>query len=431
MKQHRSFPYLTAALSLCLALALAWGGYCWEKARLQQARLQEIYTGALLSAKGQMEDIRLALMKSMISQDGAAAQQYLNRAGSGAAQVQRSLALLPLSHSAAQNALKFANQLADYTALLITEGALQGEDRRQLQLLCQACLQSAQALEGAGTSLAGEMAAAGQPFYPAADAAPGYDSDVAYPSLIYDGPFSDALAADAPRGLPDTPVTREQARQIAREFVGGDQVIRLTDGADIGGSIPCYGVTLQLKDVTLEAAVTKQGGKILLLSPDTADFTPEKTLENCKASALSFLESRGFPPMEPADFQAYQGVMVISFVPLQGDTLLYPDLIKVQLRMDTGHVVGLEARHYYLRHHPRGLLTPSLTQEEAQGAVSPYLNIQSTRLCLIPRQQREILCYEFRGEYQGQTYLVYINGQTGEQEELLQVQESNAGIQTI
>jgi hypothetical protein len=36
----------------------------------------------------------------------------------------------------------------------------------------------------------------------------------------------------------------------------------------------------------------------------------------------------------------YQGLAVISFAATQGETILYPDQIKVQLRMDTAQVVA-------------------------------------------------------------------------------------------
>lgn len=432
-RQHekRRFPALTVILSIALAISLGFSGFTYVRARDYEARLREIYEGAVLSAQRQMEDMQLSLMKAMLSADPSAVHQYLNLAGGGAAQVQRSLSLLPLSHGATMNAVKFANQLSDYTAVLIAETEISPRDMEQLQLLIAACQQSTQALQQAGPALALESARQSQPFYPADGETAVYDSAVSYPTLIYDGPFSDALQGEKAKGLPDVAITREQAHQIARDFVGADRVIALKDGADMGGDIPCYGVTLQLGDVTVEAAVTKQGGKVLFLTPDTADFAPEKTLEDCRVAALSFLESRGFPPMESTYFQSYQGVMVISFAPLQGETILYPDLVKVQLRMDTAQVVGLEARNYYLNHHPRGALSPALTLEEAQGMVSDQLRLEQTRLCLIPKQQREILCYEFQGDFQGNTYLVYINAETGRQEELLQVVEGSAGLETM
>ena len=177
--------------------------------------------------------------------------------------------------------------------------------------------------------------------------------------------------------------------------------------------------------------MTRTGGRLLWLAPDTADFRAEKSLEECRESALAFLRRSGYESMQATYFQAYQGVAVISFAALQGDTLLYPDLIKVQLRMDTAQVVGLEARNYLTNHGPRGLLAPGISLEEAEGAVSQRLKIETGRLCLIPTDAGERLCYEFRGEYGGHTYLCYINAETGGQEQLLRVIEDEAGLQAV
>ena len=167
------------------------------------------------------------------------------------------------------------------------------------------------------------------------------------------------------------------------------------------------------------------------MAPDTADFAQDRSLEECRQSALAFLSSRGYENMRPTYFQAYEGVMVISFAPVQGEALLYPDLVKVQLRMDNGQVVGWEARNYLSHHHPRGPLIPQFSLEEAQGMVSDRLEITGSQLCLIPKNGREILCFEFQGDFQGHTYLVYINGNTGEQEEILKIVENEAGIETV
>ncbi|MBE5787931.1 MAG: hypothetical protein E7324_10420, partial [Clostridiales bacterium] len=268
-------------------------------------------------------------------------------------------------------------------------------------------------------------------FYPLEDTQPAYDNGVSYPTMIYDGPFSDARQQGAAAALGEREITREEAHQAAREFVGAERVIGVSQGADMGGAIPCYGVTVQLSDITLECAVTKRGGKVLWMAPDTADFAQRLSLEECRENALSFLESRGYGPMESTHFQVYQGMVVVAFAPLQGNTLLYPDQVKVQLRGDTGQVVGIEARSYWENHGHRGVFSPRLTQEEAQGAVSSRMQVKSCRLCLIPKHQQEILCYEFRGEYKGEDYLVYIHADTGEQEELLKVVESETGLEAV
>ena len=428
----RRYPLGVFALLLALA-AVSGLAFRFKSERDEcAARLREVYDGAVLSALRQMEDMQLALSKALLSQEDGAENQYLNQVSAGAAQVQRSLSLLPLSHTATQRAMKFANQAADYSSALLRSGEITAEDAARLGSLLSACEEYALALSQSRESLALEAQAGKAAFYPEGSEpeAASYDSAVSYPTLIYDGPFSDARQTGQTLALGTKVVSQEDAIAIARDFVG-DRVKRAGVGASMGGSIPCWGVTLDLGDLTLQAAVTQQGGKILWMAPDTADFSPEKSVEECRENALLFLSAKGFPDMRPTYFQVYQGVAVISFAASQGDTLLYPDLVKVQLRMDTAQVVGIEARGYWQNHAARGLLIPTLTEEEARKQVGQRLNVQSGRLCLIPTDSGEKLCYEFKGEFGGHTYLSYINALDGKQEELLKVVESDTGLEAV
>ena len=426
----KKFLILIFALALAFSVSAGIGAAAIIRNKQYQARLREIYEGALLSALRKMEDMQLLLSKALLSEEEMA-MRYLSQAGSGAAQVQRSLSLLPLSHTDLQSAVKFANQLSDYSAVLISAGQFSPQDILQMDQLLSACKAHALALGQAREEMTGRAVSGESDFYPGEDAPPAYDSGVSYPALIYDGPFSDAREKGTAKALGEKEITREEALQIARDFVGSERVLSLAPGADTGGDIPCFGVTLQLSDVTLEAAVSKKGGKILWMAPDTADFPLEKSVEECREAALVFLEEKGYGPMIPCHFQVYQGVAVLSFAPAQGETLLYPDLIKVQLRMDTARIVGMEARNYLMNHTARPLLSPLLSLEEAMGNISSRLHIEESRLCLIPSRGKEILCYEFRGDFQGQTYLVYINAENGRQEDLLQLVESAAGLETV
>ncbi|MBQ9263349.1 MAG: germination protein YpeB [Clostridia bacterium] len=430
--RKKQYQTLLAVLAVALAVTAGIAARAMHRENEVKARLNEVYQGAVLSALRQMEDIEISLSKALLSGEQGAADRYLSQVSAGAAQVQRSLSLLPLSHPAGQAAVKFANQVADYASTL-TGRAFSSQHASQLESMIAACREYTSALYEARDTLPIQAARSVNAFYAADEAGDNgsYDSGVSYPTLIYDGPFSDARDSGDAKALGSITVTKEEAMRIAREAVGAERVKSVSPGADMGGSIPCWGVTLQLQDVTLQAAVTRQGGKLLWLAPDTADFAQEKSVEECRENALAFLRRNGYENMRATYFQVYEGVAVISFAATQGDILLYPDLIKVQLRMDTAQVVGVEARNYLINHGPRGLLTPGLTVEEAAGGVSSFLAVDQAQLCLIPTDGGEKLCYEFQGTYGGHTYLCYINAHTGAQEQLLKVIEGETGIEAV
>lgn len=421
----KSILYTGIALLLALAAVSGVAVVSSIRARDYKTQLQEIYAGAVLSALRQTEDMQLSLSKALLSSDTGESARYLSNVNSGAAQIGRSLSLLPMRLPEGQRAVKFANQLSDYAGTLIEALSITDSDAKQLESLIQACQAYTQALYTARDQLSSMP-----PTESEEKETESYDSSVSYPTLIYDGPFSDARNMQSPKALGNREITREEAAQIARDFVGENRVLEVTDGADTGGEIPCFGVTLKLQDITLEAAVTKQGGKVLFLFPDSGAFALEKSVEECRENALNFLRAKGYEDMRSTYFQVYEGVAVLSFAAVQGDTILYPDLIKVQLRMDTGEVVGVEARNYLTNHTARGSLKPLLTLEEAQGAVSDRLQVSSSQLCLIPTDQGEKLCYEFKGQYNGASYLSYIDAENGTQQELFKIVETSSGLET-
>ncbi len=424
MKKNILLPFTLVFAFAALSAAMAHRADTWK------GRLTEVYQGALLSSLQQMEDMGYQLHKALLTQDSQAENTYLSLAAQGAMQVQKSLSLLPLSHPDTLQAMKLTNQLGDYAGRLMEREMLSEQDVQQLSALIDTCKAYTETLYQNREKLS---FAPDQPpaFYPS-EQTEAMDSDIAYPTLLYDGPFSDAAQQQKPLPLAgEREIDWEEAARIARQYVGENRVLSVSHGADVLGPTPCHGVTLHLRDITLEAAITRQGGKVLWLTPDNGAFPMEMTIEECRNAALQFLQSRRYGDMESTDFQVYEGVAVISFAPRQGNVLLYPDLVKVQLRMDTAEVVGVEAGHYLMNHRMRSTLAPHLSLQQAQAQVSARLSVQSAQLCLIPKNEREILCYEFTCTYQGDRFLLYINATDGTQEDILQVVETSTGLSTL
>ena len=166
---------------------------------------------------------------------------------------------------------------------------------------------------------------------------------------------------------------------------------------------------------------------MLWMVPEHAAFTPALTLEECAEAAQGFLLDRGYGEMEANHYQVYDGLAVINFVAVQDGVLLYPDLVKVQIRMDTGEVVGLEANNYLMNHTRRTGLAPALSAQEALEKVSSRLEAGQARLCVIPYREGERLCYEVPGRYEEREYRVYIDALTGEETEVLMMVDSVEG----
>ena len=430
----------TIPLLICLALLLGAGAWAYAAQR-EADDAQRVLSSAAqqrwAEAQEQLASITVKLSKLPAAASAKTQVELLTGVSRQADGVVISLSALPLSHAAIGDTVKFCNQLGEYTlglSLYTASGArLDDVAYAKLSELQRQCAllsgQLATADAGGLTLLSHSVfyapAEAGErPLEAVADADHGMD----YPSMIYDGAFSDARHAGTPKALGEGEITQEQAIANAVAFVGEHRVDEAEAGVPSGGVIPCHGVTLRLHDGTvLNADVTVQGGQMLWIMPEHASFSAGLTLEECTQSARDFLKSRGYGDVQSTHYQVYGGMAVINFVAVQDGALLYPDLVKVQIRMDTGELVGLESNNYLMNHVVRQKLTPYITQAQALSGVSPKLQAQSARLCVIPYRDGESLCWEVSGSYEENEYRVYLDAATGEEIEVLMMIREPSG----
>ncbi len=429
---------LLAVLGVCLAVAVVFGvSRSLTASRLAQ-RLEASYTQRVMEAQEHLQAISLKLGKSPLASENRLLVEQLVGVSRQADGVVNGLSALPLSHVAMSDTIRFCNQLSEYTmqlALLAASGQpLSDEAITQLLALRDQCALLCGQLSIAQSAMQ-QMATQENVFYAPAqltdrplEAVADPDHGMDYPSMVYDGAFSDATHFGTPKALGQNQVTADEALAIARDFVGAERVTQAQSAGETAGILAGYSVTLTLTDGTvLNAEVTRQGGQMLWLMPEHAAFTPQLPVEDCVARGQAFLQNRGYGPMEANHIRVYDGLCVINFVPVQEGALLYPDLVKVQLRMDTGEVVGLEANNYLMNHHQRDGLTPIYSKMQALQQVSPLLAATDARLCLIPHLGEERLCYEVPGTYADNEYRVYIDALTGEEVDVLMMIQDAEG----
>ena len=424
------YTFLSFALIIAVFLAVDSG------ARADKAThtLEDSYAQRVLETQEHLQAIGVKLGKVSVAQEPDMRVELLSGVSRQADGVVTGLSALPLSHIAMSDTIKFCNQLSEYAmglALSCAAGAELGEeDRQQLALMQSQCalllgqlvtardqmLQESLRLAGSENVYYAEAELAARPLEQVSDSDNGMD----YPSMIYDGAFSDARRNGTPKALGQRRIDAAQAVELAKAFVGASRVASAEPSAETAGTLASYGVALKLNDGTqLTAEVTKQGGQLLWIVPEHADFATTLSVESCEEKALAFLSEHGYGDMEANHFQVYDGLAVINFVAVQDGVLLYPDLVKLQLRMDTGEVVGLESNNYLMNHTMRAALAPTLSKEQALQKVDAGLGATQARLCVIPYKDTEKLCYEVPATSDGQEYRVYIDAATGEELQIL------------
>ena len=148
--------------------------------------------------------------------------------------------------------------------------------------------------------------------------------------------------------------------------------------------------------------------------------------------AKKFLEKMGYESMDETYYSIYDGVCTINFAYKKDGIIHYSDLIKVSVALDSGEVLGVDARGYLTNHTKRDIYKENFTLEEAKKIISDDLEILSENSAVIPlKTGKEAYCYEFRcKDSKGQQVLIYIDKATGEECDILLLLYADGGMLT-
>ena len=373
--------------------------------------LTEETLAAVAQTASELETLTLSLDKLRVTTSLRQTAALLHQCALSADRVQQALAELPDAQNQRSTILAYLSRLSALTRSCLAdlaESAEMAEDSRASLI----------GMAGGLRLLLAEMALAQQDLLQGTKIAALPATDLSAP------PTAQELAKY--KALPSKEISAGEAMQIAKEFVGLERVTSVAHAPDTSGALPAYGVTVQTPDVQLNVEVTRRGGKVLLMVPETASFSNLKSVEECTAAALEFLKSRGFAAMETPYDQVYDGLCVLTCVYVQNGVLVWPDRVLVQVRMDTAEVVGLEARSYWQNHIPRRMQSPLLTETEARSAISSEVTVENARLCILPYSGQERLCWQFTVRQEDEQYIVFIDAMNGSElllEKLMQLEQ--------
>lgn len=384
-----------------------------------------------------MSGIQLNLEKLMVTGSGGQEQALLATIARQAEGVAANLSQMPQGDLTLEGSLKFVNQTADYARVLSQRigsgGALTGRDYEQLNNLHSASVQlNAQLMELLARYDAGEPVFGDGSVTVTATQAPDENEPVVdYPVLLYDGPFSDGNT-NREINLPGPEVSQDEATRMLTEFIGADRVENVNYTGDSQIFSSCYEFDVKLRDGNvLTAGITKAGGSVVYMLPDVANTEVKLTEGDCIDQGLRFLAAHGYENMEVNYWRRLEGILTANYAATQDGVLLYPDLVKLQISMKDGLVVGVEAANYLNNHKPRQLAEPVITEEEVRARVNPALTIQRVRRSVIPLEGGEAECWEVTASTSNDDeYLIYIDTQTGAEKTILRIMQDDEGIVT-
>ncbi len=254
----------------------------------------------------------------------------------------------------------------------------------------------------------------------------GYDN---YPTLIYDGPFSDHILEKEPQMIKNKKeISVTVAQNIAEKASGKTGLIHSEIG-DEKGKMPCF---VFEKDNTT-VAVTQNGGYLCYMTNYRKVNERSISAENAVEKAQEFLDYMGITELTDTYYEIGENVCTINFAGVKSGVVLYTDLIKVSVAMDNGEILAADCRGYLVNHIERLISSPKITKSQAMEFVSDELDINGTKLCIIPAEStNERYCYEFScTASDGRQILVYINADTGYEEQILLLKISENGTLTV
>lgn len=401
-----------------------------RKTIAEQQRVIEAQTeSAYRALSNDLTDLNVALSKLEAESTPARLSKSFSdvkRLSAGAA---RALSLLPVTHADDEGLMQFLTRTGDFAESLmdrVLSGQMLTEEQIGSLTELKTCCSGLSERYDGGCMNGTFPTPPEEGFY-------GGETDeeniTNYPTLLYDGPFSESSEQAEPLGLPEETVDENEAMRIAGELFPDRSLV--LDGRT-ESMIVTYDFSADDGKGELCVSITERGGLLLYFMGTPAggknDPPSDGESERLHAAASAYLSEHGFGKMEPSYAQYYAGTVVLNYAAVQNGVILYADLVKVYVDRDTQTVIGLDAMNYRFHHRERDLSAAILTEADAQNSLNDALTPEHTALALIPKSNtREVLCYEFKCTRGETFFIVYVNAQTGAEEEIFEVLNSEEG----
>lgn len=417
-------------LSVFLGLSRA-DGKSWMA--MSENNMESAYytlTDSLLNIENNFSKLR-------VTRDGNLAGEMLVDVAMDSQTAAANLAILSYSGYDMSALVKFCNQVGDYSKYLVTKltggEELSEEDYNTLAKLYEATYSIGKKLNAVKDALmSGEKIVTGldefnSQFTEIADSL--VDGSIKYPSLIYDGAFSDSLEERQPKALSGEDIDPEKQQDNIAKILCDYEIksVKYTGESDNGFTAYVYDITLvDGSNVYLQLA--KKGGSIVMWDKQFDSQQPTLSVEEGVVLAEQYMQKQGYENVKGVYACVTDSVLYVNICYVENDIVLYPDMIKIKVSLDDGKIMGFEGLNYIYNHTERSLETPSVTEGEVRNMNFGGLEVQSVRLALIPLDNgKESLTYEVYGKVDNYAYYVFIDAMTGKAVEVLQVIDSDEG----
>ncbi|MDR0696368.1 MAG: germination protein YpeB [Christensenellaceae bacterium] len=424
-------------VSICtITLGILLGVNIYRK-NTYQLRLNNLYSKTYYETTDLIADIELKLSKLNVSSTAKYQRTLLLDVWNKSLATQLNLSQLYISAERITPLIKFFNQLGDYSKHLANASEtrnLTSEESAQLINLHKIVRSLLSAL-----SKTSDLLNVGERFVEGIESEMtifdncfeliSNENEPDYPQMIYDGAFSDGLLNKVPVFLSNLNlIDIDTATKIVRDkFANTKSINYLTKRA---GAIESYIFDVDWEGGIGRVGISIAGGYIVEYVQLGNVTNPILSEYECMENGLKILESLGYPKMKAVWSTNINSVVYIDFAYCENEVTYYPDLIKVKISSESGHLIGLEACNYIYNHYyGREIACDIIDIAIIKNMLIANINIESENVCVIPTEAGiEKIAYEFYCSYLDSNYYVYIDAITLEEINIVKVVESEWGM---
>ncbi|MEB3102799.1 germination protein YpeB [Ferviditalea candida] len=215
-------------------------------------------------------------------------------------------------------------------------------------------------------------------------------------------------------------MTQEEVKKKAAKLWGlkSSENLKIVENGR-GTEYSSYSVSLNQGDQRLQMDFSKKGGNLLWYMRERKVRGQKLTPDQAVSAANRKLKSLGYPQMTPINYDEYDNVASITLAAVKNNVILYPEKLTINVALDNGEALGLNATDYVFEHKERKLPVPRLRLKEAEQYLNGDFRIMSHDLALIRNDEnQEVLCYRFTGRINGSKYRIFINADSGLEEKV-------------
>ena len=445
--------YIYGILILLIIGIVILAIFLYRQRTMYVIQAENQYNSAFYELIDYIDDVENYLAKSIVSSSAENGAETLMHVWREANLAQVYLSQLPISSNELASTSKFLNQVSEYSYSLATKcinnEKITDEELANLEELYDYSTSLTGTLEqllndmGSGNISWKELtkdtdtALAQQVDNLSSASFSNLDKNFGeYEGLIYDGAYSEHIETAEKKGLVGNEISEEEAKNIVHEFIGDERIEEITsNGLVENGEIVVYDFGIKIKDGDsnnpMNISISKTGGHVVLMNYNREILEEKISQEEANNIGKEFLNSRGYANMKETYYLKQGNAVTINYAYQQDNVVIYPDLIKLKIALDNGEILGIETTGYLNNHYERNIPAVGISEEEARQNLNKNLEITSSGFAIIPTEWKtEIFCYEFKGKLNDKDFLVYINAETGKEENILVIIDTPNGVLT-